>query len=472
MSLDKTTILVVDDDEQVLEMLSEILRGVGYNVRSFSDPVQAVASFVEQPCDAVVTDLEMPGIGGIELLRKIKETDARAPVIMVSGFGSIKTAVQAMRDGAFDFLTKPVEPDHLVELVKRALEFKNMARENVTLRAEVADLRSTRIAPSGSSKAMKELLKKAKAVAGTDATVLLSGESGVGKEVLADYVQRHSQRENGPYVKVNCSALAGTLLESELFGHEKGAFTGATERRCGCFELAHKGTIFLDEIGELTPQAQTRLLRALQQREVQRVGGSTTISLDIRVICATNKDLKAEVAAKRFRDDLYFRVCVFPLHLPPLRERMSDIPGLALDLLRTVRTRLGRGPADISQAALDALSAYGWPGNIRELENVLERCSILCAKPVLEVNDLPDEIAMGLPVVLHATSAAVDSAFAGEAGMPPVIVSLDDARRQSERVRIGFALKECHWNMSATAKLLGISRSTLYARLDDYGIRH
>ncbi|MGD0089466.1 MAG: sigma-54 dependent transcriptional regulator [Planctomycetota bacterium] len=461
----RTTILVVDDDEQHLELTSEILRGAGYGVRAFSDPVQAVESFAGQPCDAVVTDLQMPGLGGIELLRKIKETDTRTPVIIASAFGTVKSAVQAMKDGAFDFLTKPVERDHLVALVKRALEFKNLARENATLRAEVADLRSTGLAPAGSSPVMKELLQKAKAVAGTDATVLLTGESGVGKEILADCIQRHSPRKNGPYIKVNCGALSGTLLESELFGHEKGAFTGATERRSGRFELAHKGTIFLDEIGELTPEAQTRLLRALQQREVQRVGGSTTISLDIRVICATNKDLQAELAAKRFREDLYFRVCVFPLHLPPLRERVADIPALALDLLRTVRTRLGRGPADISQAALDALSAYRWPGNIRELENVLERCSILCAKPALEVDDLPEEIVAGRP------AAAGAPASAAAVQTPPPLVSLEDARKQSERERIVAALQECGWNISTTAKMLGISRSTLYVKLDEYGIK-
>ncbi|MFH0940219.1 MAG: sigma-54 dependent transcriptional regulator [Planctomycetota bacterium] len=466
----KITIFVVDDDEPLLEMNTEILHNAGYEVRPFSDPRKAVAAFAELPCDLVFTDVQMSWLGGIELLRKIKEMNAHTPVIVASAFGTIKNAVQAMKDGAFDFLTKPIEPEHLVELVKRALEFKNLARENVILRAEVADLRSTRIAPMGSSPVMKEFLKKALAVADTDATVLLIGESGVGKEILADYIQRHSPRKNESYVKVNCGAFAGTLLESELFGHEKGAFTGATEQRRGRFELAHKGTLFLDEIGELTLEAQTRLLRALQQREVQRVGSSTTISLDIRVICATNKDLKAEVAAKRFRDDLYYRIYVFPLRLPSLRQRVADIPGLAFDLLRTVRTRLGRGPTDISQAALDKLSAYHWPGNIRELENVLERCSILCAKPALETDDLPEEIVAESSDILATPTFADTPAPATEAQTTRSGVSLEDTRRKSERERIVVALQESRWNISTTAKLLGISRSTLYVKLDEYGI--
>ncbi|HYG77330.1 MAG TPA: sigma-54 dependent transcriptional regulator [Planctomycetota bacterium] len=463
MSGASISVLVVDDDEQLLEFSSEALRSGGYQVRSFSNPVLALASFTETPTELVFTDLQMPGMGGIDLLRKIKEIRPATPVILASGFGTVKNAVQAMKDGAFDFITKPFDVEHLLELVKRALELRSLRQENAILRAEVSDLRGSRIAPMGSSAVMKKLLEMARSVAATDATVLITGESGVGKEVLADFVQRNSPRKDGPFVKVNCGALSGTLLESELFGHEKGAFTGATERRTGRFEQSQKGTIFLDEIGELSMEAQTRLLRVLQQREVQRVGGTTTINLDIRVICATNKDLKAEVAARRFREDLFYRINVFPLNLPPLRQRISDIPALCLDLLRQIRQTIGRGPSDISQAALDKLATYAWPGNIRELENVLQRCSILSSQPVLDVGDLPDEISSGRELSLNSSAAEPDAQPA---------VTLDEARGRSERERILAALQECRWHISNTAKRLGISRATLYVKMEQYKIEH
>jgi DNA-binding NtrC family response regulator len=449
------SVLVVDDDPDVIALTTEVLREAGYAVTAFTDPVKALAAFEEEGFSLVLSDLQMPVLGGIDLLRKIKAASPQTPVLLMSAFGTIDMAVQAMKDGAFDFLTKPVELGHLLELVKRAVEFRELKRENHDLRAEVADLRGSRIAPTGSSPAMKKVLELARAVAGTDSTVLISGESGVGKEVLADFLQRHSARARGPYVKVNCGALTGTLLESELFGHEKGAFTGAYERRVGRFEQAHEGTIFLDEIGEMSLEAQTRLLRVLQNRELVRVGGSTVVPLDLRVLCATHKDLKTEVVAGHFREDLYYRVNVFPIPLPPLRERRGDIPALALDLLRLVRTRVGRGPADISQAALDRLAAAPWPGNVRELENALERSVILCARAVLEVEDLPTEL-LAEPA---ERAAPADAAPA-----------LERARSEAERQQIMAALANCRWDMTRTAKELGISRSTLYVKLNTYGI--
>jgi DNA-binding NtrC family response regulator len=464
----RATILVVDDDKDLLEMFVEVLRGAGYDVRGFDEPLKALEAFNVAPTDLVFTDLQMPGMGGIDLLRKIKQRDPRTPVIMASAVGTVNNAVQAMKEGAFDFLTKPVDLGHFLELVNRAHEFKELKHENMALKTQVADLRGSRIAPVGTSAEMKEVLRMARTVADTDATVLLIGETGTGKEVLADVIQHNSSRRNSPYVRVNCASLSGTLLESELFGHEKGAFTGATERRSGRFEQAQKGTIFLDEIGEMTMEAQVRLLRVLQQREMQRVGSSQTISLDIRVICATNRDLKAEVAAKRFREDLFYRVNVFPLLLPPLRQRKRDIPALCMDLLHGVRARLGRGPTDISQAALDKLTLYSWPGNVRELENLLERCSILCAAHTLDVDDLPEEILVGAgasaPVSAAAPAAASAPAAVGE--------TLEAARQQTERESIIVALEKCHWNMSKAAKMLGISRSTLYVKLDQYKIEH
>jgi DNA-binding NtrC family response regulator len=443
---------VVDDEAEQLGVIAEALREGGYEVTTFTDPAEALTAFAQQRFDLIVTDLQMPGLGGMDVLRKVKADSPHTPVLMLTGFGTIANAVQAMKDGAFDFLAKPVQPGHLRELVKRALEFQDLERQNEDLRTEVSDLRGSRIAPTGSSPAMKRVLELARAVAETDSTVLISGESGVGKEVLADFIQRHSGRKGGPYVKVNCGALTGTLLESELFGHERGSFTGAHERRTGRFEQAQEGTVFLDEVGELTLEAQTRLLRVLQNRELVRVGGSAVVPLDIRVICATHKDLKAEVAAGRFRDDLYYRVNVFPIQLPPLRERRGDIPALALDLLR--------GPTEISPTALARLAEAPWPGNVRELENVLERGAILCPRPVLEAQDLPAEL-------VGARPRAEGAAAPADADAP----ALERARTQAERELIVAALEACHWDMTRTAKHLGIGRSTLYSKLSAYGIQ-
>ncbi|HYF52289.1 MAG TPA: sigma-54 dependent transcriptional regulator [Planctomycetota bacterium] len=448
-------VYVVDDDVDVLDLVALRLAQAGWEVRRFSDPAQALKAIESESPALVVTDLHMPGIDGHTLLKRARELDSKTSVIMMSGAGTIEAAVAAMKDGAFDFLVKPVDFSHLAELAQRAMEFNELKRENVTLRKEVAHMRKSGLAPAGSSEAMRKVMELAGAVAATDTTVLITGESGVGKERLADFIQANSQRKNGPHIKVNCGALSGSLLESELFGHEKGAFTGATDRRIGRFEQAQNGTIFLDEIGEMSMEAQTRLLRVLQQRELQRVGGAATINLNIRVVCATNKDLKAEVAAGKFREDLYYRVNVFPLRLPPLRERRADIPALSLDLLRTIRLRLDRGPADISQAALDAMAVYDWPGNIRELENVLQRCAILCRSDTLDVADLPTEIT-------QAQAAA---------SMPSAPGTLETAREDSERRRILEALDECNWNMSLAAQRLAISRSTLYVKLDQYRIQ-
>jgi len=453
------TVLVVDDDKDVGSLVADALREAGYSVVVHTDPREALAALSEHAVGLVVTDLQMPEMDGIELLRRVKAASPQTPVLLMSAYGTVDSAVQAMKDGAFDFLTKPVDLGHLVEMAKRALEFHALKRDNQDLRTEVADLRGSRIAPTGSSLAMKRVLELARTVAETDSTVLITGESGTGKEVLADFIQRQSPRSQGRYVKVNCAALTATLLESELFGHEKGAFTGAVERRAGRFEQADHGTIFLDEIGELTPEAQARFLRVVQNRELVRVGGAAVVPLDIRVLCATHKDLKAEMAAGRFREDLYYRVHVFPIHLPPLRERRGDIPALALDLLGHVRARIGRGPQDISPEALRRLSDARWPGNVRELENVLERSAILCTRPVLEPDDLPAELVQDQPAEAQAAAAV--------GGVP----ALERARTEAERQQIQAALEECHWDMTQTARRLGISRSTLYVKLNACGIR-
>jgi DNA-binding NtrC family response regulator len=459
MSRQAASVFVIDDDVDVLELVSIRLTAAGFNVRKFASPREAIACIESEPPALIVTDLHMPEYEGTEVLRRARQVDKKIAVIMISGAGTIETAVAAMKDGAFDFLVKPVDLSHLAELAQRAVQFNQLQRENSSLHKEIANLRKSRFAPAGVSPGMRKVMELAHSVADTDATVLITGESGVGKELLADYVQSNSHRKTGPYIKVNCGALSGNLLESELFGHEKGAFTGATERRIGRFEQAQNGTIFLDEIGEMSMDAQTRLLRVLQQREVQRVGGTATINLNLRVICATNRDLKQEVTAGKFREDLYYRVNVFPLRLPPLRERRADIPALSSDLLSVIRVRLGRGPTGISQAGLDALALYDWPGNVRELENVLQRCAILCDRDMLDVLDLPSEI--------------TDPKCNAPSDTPGTTVTetLATAREDGERRRILDVLNESNWNMSAAAARLAVSRSTLYVKLDQYNIQ-
>jgi len=458
MNADPRCVFVIDDDPDVLNLVATRLSTAGLNIRKFTNPLQAMDSIESEKPALIITDLHMPEAEGSDVLRSARQVDKKISVILMSGAGTIEAAVDAMKDGAFDFLVKPIDMSHLVELAQRAMEFNQLQRENSSLKTDMANLRKSRFAPAGSSDAMRKVMELAQAVAGTDATVLITGESGVGKELLADFVQGHSPRKTASYVKVNCGALSGSLLESELFGHEKGAFTGATDRRVGRFEQAQNGTIFLDEVGEMTMEAQTRLLRVLQQRELQRVGGTATINLNIRVIRATNKDLLTEVVAGKFREDLYYRVNVFPVRLPPLRDRRADIPALSADLLRTIRVRLDRGPNGISQAALDALATYRWPGNVRELENVLQRCAILCAEDTLDVADLPSEI----------TSPDSTAPGAGAAAAQPG--TLETAREDGERRRILEVLDSCHWNMSAAATRLAISRSTLYVKLDQYRI--
>jgi two-component system, NtrC family, response regulator AtoC len=446
----KKLILVIDDDPEMLELVTIALQTNDYDVKPFNDPRSGLEFFSADSPDLVLTDLQMPGLSGIEVLQQIKVQSSETPVILMTALGTIRSAVEAIKSGAFDFLTKPLDVEHLLNVINRAIDYQDILRENSELRAEVADLRGSRIAPEGASSAMRKVLEIARAVAPTSETVLITGESGTGKEVLADIIQRGSDRKDAPYIKVNCAALTGSLLESELFGHEKGAFTGALARRIGRFELAHKGTIFLDEIGDMPLEAQTRLLRVLQQRELQRVGGTQNIQLDIRVVCATNKNLKDMVAEGKFREDLYYRINVIDLHLPPLRHRKSDIPALAMDLLQGIRKRLGRGPSRISPDAMELLCGYNWPGNIRELENVMARCAILCEDAMIETKNIPDG--------LRSESA-------------PKAGSLAETRGDSEKTRIIDILDSCEWNMSKAAQLLGVGRSTLYSKMAQHGIR-
>ena len=370
-----TPILIVEDRESVREMLHRTLETAGYAVDEASDGSEAVRRLSERRYLAVLSDLKLPRADGHAVLKAALEADPTVPVIVMTAYGTVEDAVAAMKAGAYDFLPKPVDTDHLLLLLARALERRRLLLENILLKEESGRAGIPRIL--GEHPAILEAGRQIQRAAGTDATVLLLGESGTGKELFARALHGLSPRKDAPFVAVSCAAIPDTLIENELFGHEKGAYTGAGAARMGRMELADRGTLFLDEVGELSPPVQGKLLRVLQERAFERIGGNKTIEVDIRIVAATNRDLRAEVAAKRFRQDLYFRLSVVPVVVPPLRERASDIPALAAHFLDASCRQAGRRPMAFSQAALDALAAHDWPGNIRELQNCLERAVIL-----------------------------------------------------------------------------------------------
>lgn len=368
-------ILVVDDKEVVRDGVGLTLARSGHGVCPASDGASALEQLDKRKIDLVITDLSMPGMDGLELLHAIRERDEHMPVILMTAYGSIEKAVEAMRAGAWDFVTKPFHGDELQLAVSRALEHGAMRKENQTLRAAG---QSEEVDMVASAPAMQNVVAQLEVIAEANADVLLTGESGVGKEVAAKWIHEHSPRKDGGFLAVNCAALPGPLLESELFGHEKGAFTGAAERRLGRFELADGGTLLLDEIGELDLALQSKLLRVLQERTFERVGASRSIRTDVRVIAATNRDLAAEVRAGRFREDLLYRLNVLPVHLPPLRDRREDIIVLADRFLAAAARRDGRMVPSLAADAQQALVSYNWPGNVRELRNICERAAVLC----------------------------------------------------------------------------------------------
>jgi len=435
-------ILVVDDDEGVRSFLSDTLELAGHTVTRADSGEQALVHLFRNAAHLVLTDLKMPGMDGLALLAQVRSGHPDVEVIVLTAHGSIDAVVDAMKAGAFDFLQKPLRsPAQLRELVDRALErYRLRARQEVACDGPVARL-------SYGAPAMEAVVAALRKVAATDATVLLQGESGTGKEVAAQAVHRWSRRAEGPFVAVNCAVLSETLLDSELFGHEKGAFTGAVARRRGRIELAEGGTFFLDEVGELRPELQARLLRVLQERRFERVGGTQTVLADVRWIAASNRDLRAEVQAGRFREDLYFRLAVFPVRLPPLRERREDLPALARSLLEQKGRELGRPGLRLSAAALASLQAHPWPGNVRELANTLERAAILA--PGEEIG--PEE------------------RFLAPLGSAPT--SLDQSAltmEEVERQAIRQALAAHEGNRRKAAEKLRIGLRTLYDKLKRY----
>jgi two-component system response regulator HydG len=452
--------LIIEDNETMREGMTEVVAGLGHEAVAASSGAQGLERFREKKPDFVITDLKMSGLDGLEVLRRCRALDPDVPVLVITAFGTIEVAVEAMKEGAFDFLTKPFSPDVLRLKVERGLEARRararverLARENEILRGEVEAGLGEIIGASPAVRKVFEILDK---VAPSDSSVLVTGESGTGKELVARALHRRSRRASGPFVKVNCGALTETLLESELFGHEKGAFTGAIRRKLGRFELADGGTLFLDEVGDVSPGLQTKLLRVLQEREFERVGGEETLRVDVRVIAATNKDLREEVAAGRFRQDLYWRLHVIPIHLPPLRERLEDIPLLAAHFLEKLRPRTRHRVREIEPDAMARLRSYRWPGNIRELENVLEQALVFASGEVLRAEDLPERLGASEP--------------RGQIPVPDPSRPLPEILDELERALVLRAYEKAGGVKTETARLLGIKPSALYYKLEKYGI--
>jgi DNA-binding NtrC family response regulator len=451
-------ILLVEDKDSLRHVLRLTLEHAGYSVTEATDAPQAIAIIGSTPHKIVLTDLRMPNGSGLEVLRAAKSADNQIPVIVMTAYGSIDEAVQAMKDGAHDFLQKPVDSNHLLLLVERALEQSRLRTENVLLREEWSRRYGfPRII--GESDAIKRAVAETQRVAQTDATVLLLGESGTGKELFARAVHHLSNRRDKPFVAINCAAIPETLIENELFGHERGAFTGAGERRLGKFELASGGTIFLDEIGELPLTVQGKLLRAIEEKSIDRIGGKTPIPVDVRIVAATNKNLRSAVDRGEFRGDLFFRLAVFPIEIPPLRERGEDIGMLAWHFAAELGKELRGREATLSDASIQALRSHGWPGNVRELENAVERACILADEIELQPRDL------GLVADQPPESAASGFDLSGTLGD-----AVERATRVVERKKIIDALTESEGNKSRAAEALGVSYKTLLTKIKDYNL--
>ncbi len=454
-----TDILLVEDKESLRRVLRLTLENAGYSVAEAEDTRAALNQISSSRHRLVLTDLRMPHGSGLDVLRAARAADGDVPVIVMTAFGSIDEAVRAMKDGAHDFLQKPVDSNHLLLLVERALEQARLRTENILLREEWARRYSfPRII--GESDAMKRAVSETQRVAQTDATVLLLGESGTGKELFARAVHHLSNRRDKPLVAVNCAAIPETLIENELFGHERGAFTGASDRRQGKFELAVGGTVFLDEIGELPLAVQGKLLRAIEEKVVDRIGGSAPVSVDVRVVAATNRDLKAAVEKGQFRGDLFFRLAVFPIEIPPLRERGDDALLLARDFAKEIAKELRGREASLDEAAVEAIRNYAWPGNVRELENAIERACILSDTMILE----PKDLGLG--------STANDNSSLSEAVDLSGTLSevVHRALRVVEKKKIAAGLASNNGNKSKTAEDLGISYKTLLTKVKEYDL--
>jgi two-component system, NtrC family, response regulator HydG len=455
-------ILVIDDNQTMREGMEVIIAKMGHQVFSAANGAEGLQVIELNPVDIVLTDLRMEGMDGIEVLEQVKERRPESVVMVITAYGSIETAVDAMRKGAFDFITKPFSQDELRFRVDKAVEYQALTAAKNRLENENAYLREaesggvSRDEMIGDSPPITKIKETIAKIAQGDSTVFVSGESGTGKELIARAIHEASPRVAGPFIKLNCAALAEGVLESELFGHEKGSFTGAHKRRLGRFELADKGTLFLDEIGDISLVIQLKLLRVLQEREFERVGGTSTIKVDVRVVTATNKDLLEEIQKGNFREDLYYRLHIIPVQVPPLRERIADLDLLVEHFLTKLAPRTRKKVKGLDEGAMKKLATYGWPGNIRELENVIEQSMVLCDGETIKQSDLPSFITGG-------NGAGI---MKPELGSKPLPEMLDDI----ERELIKQAFDQAAGVKTETARLLGIKTSALYYKLEKYGL--
>jgi two-component system nitrogen regulation response regulator NtrX len=436
------TVLVVDDEETIIQSLNGILTDEGFEVISANSGTDALVKIEEIMPELVLLDIWMPGIDGIETLVKIKKSNPNLPVVMMSGHGTIETAVRATKLGAYDFIEKPLSLEKVLLCISNALDYSRLEEEISLLKEKERH----KYGITGNSKAIKHLKEQIKVVAPTNAWVLITGDNGTGKELVAHTIHRQSTRSQKPMVEMNCAAIPEELIESELFGHEKGAFTGATTMKKGKFDLAHEGTLFLDEISDMSLKAQSKTLRILQEQKFERVGGSRTIHVDVRVIAATNKNLESQIEKGNFRDDLYFRLNVIPITVPPLRERVEDIPELVSEFLNEISLRTNLELKQFSPKAIDLLKKYHWPGNVRELRNLVERLVIMIPEKVIQDKNIP------APFNRAPESSLMDGSF-------------KDAKVKFEKAFIARKLREFNGNISQTAEAIGIERSNLHKKI-------
>jgi two-component system response regulator AtoC len=468
---EKKQVLIVDDEPNLRKILAAQLSRDGYEVMLAEDGEQGLSMLREHHIDLVVTDLKMPKVDGMTLLREALKETPDLPIVMITAHGTVDTAVEALKLGAFDYLTKPFDKDEVRQVVAKALKTRALAQEEATTEPIGATKDpGARFGIIGSSPGLTDLYAVLERVADTPTTVLITGESGTGKELVARALHEHSTRKDKPFIKVNCAAIPKELIESELFGYERGAFTGAVSSKPGRFELANGGTLFLDEVGEIPVEMQVKLLRSLQESEFERVGGIKTIHVDVRLVAATNRDLKKLIAANAFREDLFYRLNVVSIRLPALRERETDIPLLVEHFLAKFNERLKKQVIGVEPEAADILSAYGWPGNIRELENVMERSVLFCDAQKLRVEDLPGELRGTAGSVAPPTSDAAGEGLpiSSEGGLKEHVKV---AMSRLERDLVSRALKQTSGNVTHAARLLKISRKGLQLKMKELGLR-
>jgi two-component system nitrogen regulation response regulator NtrX len=446
-------ILIIDDEQGIRAALGQLLEFEGYEVRGVGNAVDGITEYQKQRPDLVFLDVKMAGIDGIEALKKLKEIDASAIVVMISGHATIQTAVEATQLGAYDILEKPLDTDRILVTLRNALQHLDLHTENARLREHI----QSRYEIVGKSYGIRAVIDTLERVAKTPARVLITGENGTGKELVARAIHSQSSRAGGPFIEVNCAAIPSELIESELFGHMKGSFTGAVADRAGKFEQAHGGTLFLDEVGDMSLAAQAKVLRVLQDGVVTRIGGAKTVEVDVRVLSATNKTLETEIAEGRFREDLYYRLNVVPIHVPPLRERREDIPLLVAHFVNVLTNREGVAPRTIADDAVERLAQLEWPGNVRELRNTIERLLILASGPRIAAADV---------------ARLVGTRDAEPAGLGSLLdcKTFEEFKHAAERAFLLAKLREMDWNVSETARALDMPRSNLYKKIERYGL--